>query len=53
MQEIQFKHKIKLIYCEVKDWNRLLREVVESPSLEIFKTHRNTVLGKLLQLTLL
>lgn len=37
----------------VKHWNGLLKEVVELQSLEIFKTHLNTVLGKLLQLTLL
>ncbi|KFV88150.1 hypothetical protein N308_03161, partial [Struthio camelus australis] len=29
-------------------WNRLPREVVESPSLEIFKTQLDTVLGNLL-----
>ena len=27
-----------------KNWNRLPREVVESPSLEIFKTHLDTYL---------
>ena len=32
---------------------RLPREVVESPSLEIFKTHLDKVLGSLLWVTLL
>ncbi|KFV84529.1 hypothetical protein N308_16052, partial [Struthio camelus australis] len=29
-------------------WNRLPREVVESPSLEIFKTHLDVILGNVL-----
>lgn len=37
----------------VKHLNRLFSEVVELPSLEILKTQLNTVLSKVLQLTLL
>ena len=36
-----------------KHWHRLLREVVESPSLEIFRSDLDMVLGNLLQVALL
>ena len=34
-------------------WNRLPREIVESPSLEIFKTHPDAILCNMLKVTLL
>jgi len=36
-----------------KHWNMLPREVVDSPTLEIFKTHLDEVLCNLLYVTLL
>ena len=33
-------------------WKRLPRETVESPSLEIFKSHLDTILGNMLWVTL-
>lgn len=37
----------------VKHWNRLPREVVKSPPVEIFKTQQDTTLNNLFYLTLL
>ena len=37
----------------MEHWNRLPKEVVETPSLEIFKTHLDKVLCSLLQVILL
>jgi len=36
-----------------KPWHRLPREAVESPSLEIFKSHLDMVLGNQLEAALL
>lgn len=38
VQEIPFKHKNIFKVTVVKQWNRLPREITESPSLEIFRT---------------
>lgn len=51
--EIPFKHKKTLFYCDViEHWNASHKEVVESSSLETFKTHLAIALSKLLLLTL-
>jgi len=34
--------------CEGEHWHRFPRDVVESPLLEIFKSHLNMILGNLL-----
>jgi len=44
---VSIRKQGKLFYYE-SDWHRLLREVVESPSLETFKSCPDMVLGKLL-----
>jgi len=43
----------KLFCCEMTEyWNKLSRETVESPSLEIFKTHMDMILCNLLSVLL-
>ena len=52
--EIPSEHKETLSDCESGQiLNRLPREVVESPPVGVFKPQLDTVLGKLLYLTLL
>jgi len=48
-QEVPSEHEEELLPSGVAEhWNRLRREVVESPSLEIFKTHLDAILCSLL-----
>ncbi|KAK4824226.1 LOW QUALITY PROTEIN: hypothetical protein QYF61_012200, partial [Mycteria americana] len=44
IQEIPCKREKKVCLLVIKRWNRLPREVVESPSMEIFKPRLDTVL---------
>lgn len=50
IQEIPFNHKKKTFFTVkvVTKWNRLHREVVAVPSLEVLKTQLGTALGNLL-----
>jgi len=44
-----FKNRLKLLQCEgVEYWHRVLREVVECPSLEKFRRELGMVLSTLL-----
>ena len=49
-QGVQYEHEGKFLTVKVTEhWNRLPREVVESPALEIFTTHLDTFLFNLSQ----
>lgn len=51
MEHRQFRTNIGMNFFMVRvteHWNRLPREVVGSPSLEIFKAHLDAYLGSLL-----
>jgi len=53
-RKLQLKMRKNFFTLRVTEpWPRLPREVVESPSLEIFQTHLDTVLCSLLWVTLL
>jgi len=46
-QQVPSEHQEALFFCVrvAEHWHRLPREVVESPCLEIFRSHLDTVLG--------
>lgn len=48
-QEVPYDYEGKCLYIETEHWNRLPIEVVESSSLEIFKTNLDVIPHNLLQ----
>ena len=55
IQEIPYRHKKKNLFTVrvAEQWNRLPRQIVESPSQEIFKTCLDTFLSDLIKAVLL
>lgn len=47
IQELPFKHENIFKVMVVKQWNRLPREITESPSVETFRTWLDKVLSNL------
>ena len=47
-QKVPYKHENFFAFRVTEHWKKMHREVVESPFLEIFKTHLDTFLCNLL-----
>lgn len=46
-EDVTARHEEELLYS-AGDWNKLIKEVVESPSVEIFENHLDTIPCKVL-----